>query len=193
MKIIERFKYFIRKFDFLKVYHSPFKPFMPKFYIGKIAIGTPYFFPRRWVKFSNAEAIEEAIKSFNNFNHVAKSFDEWYKHYKNHSKAVKKTIGFDIVSLGWKTKWTSNDFRFEFNPVWSFVFYKWQIAILFQPPNHHHYWECWLYYNKRTKGTTKERIEQCRNKFPQTWTTHYSDDKKETTDYYNLILKNKWK
>ena len=45
-----KIKYFFKKFEFLKVYNSPFKPIIPKLYIGKVAVGTPYFFPRNWVK-----------------------------------------------------------------------------------------------------------------------------------------------
>jgi hypothetical protein len=35
--------------NWLKVLNSPFKPFRIKFYIGKTAIGVPYFYPRKWV------------------------------------------------------------------------------------------------------------------------------------------------
>jgi hypothetical protein len=73
----------------------------------------------------------------------------------------------------------------------SFVFFKWQIAVKFIPEHYMCYWEAWLYYTRETKGTTADRIAQCRKKAPQTWTSH-SEGKKETTDYYNLILKKKW-
>ena len=73
----------------------------------------------------------------------------------------------------------------------SFVFFKWQIAVMMIPDYDNNYWESWLYYTRETKGTTAERIAQCRKKAPQTWTRH-SGDEKETTDYYDLILKKKW-
>ena len=45
-----RLKYFTNDFYFLRVYNSPFKPLKLNFYCGKIALGTPYFYPRKWVK-----------------------------------------------------------------------------------------------------------------------------------------------
>ena len=32
----------MNNFTFLKVYNSPFKPFIPKLYIGRMTIGVPY-------------------------------------------------------------------------------------------------------------------------------------------------------
>jgi hypothetical protein len=40
----------MKDFRYLKAYFSPFKLLKPRFYIGKTAIGTPYFYPRKWVK-----------------------------------------------------------------------------------------------------------------------------------------------
>ena len=40
----------MKTFEFLKVVNSPFKRPKLKWHVGKIAIGTPYFYPRRWVK-----------------------------------------------------------------------------------------------------------------------------------------------
>ena len=45
---MNKIKYFLKQFIFLKALNSPFKPIIPRFYIGKIAIGTPYFYPRIW-------------------------------------------------------------------------------------------------------------------------------------------------
>ena len=44
---------------------------------------------------------------------------------------------------------------------------------------------------KHITKTTEARLALCRKKAPCTWTSH-SEGKKETTDYYNLILKKKW-
>ncbi len=197
-------KYFIKDLDFLRVYNSPFKAPKLKFYCGKIAIGTPYFYPRKWVK-GTPKLIHDAVlkhiekeKRYNELNpnhaRTIKSYDELYEERKSYSYAVTKKIGFDFVSLGWKTKWRSNDYRFEWSPMISFVFFKWQIAVTFVAPHLDHYWESWLYYTRETKyiaKTTKARLALCRKKAPQTWTRH-SDGKEETTDYYNLILKKKW-
>ena len=67
----------MNRFSFLRVLFSPFKLFGLKFYFGKVAIGVPYFYPRRWV---------ESEKP-------------------GYTKPVPKKIGFDIVGLGYKTKW----------------------------------------------------------------------------------------
>jgi len=114
----------MNKFTFLKVYNSPFKPFLPKLYISRVAIGVPYFYPR-------------------------------------------KKVGFNLVGLGYKTKWSDTDYRFEYNPMWSFVFYKWQMALIFMPVDcNYHYWEAWLYYYYNTKGTKEERIRECKKEYP---------------------------
>lgn len=82
------------KFTFLKTYFSPFKTLKCKWYFGKVAVGTPLFYPRKWK--SSGDGM---------------------------MKPVPKRIGFDFVGLGWKTKWSEDDFRFEWAPVWSFVFF----------------------------------------------------------------------
>jgi hypothetical protein len=151
----------MKKFEYLRVYNSPFKPPKIKLYYGKVAIGTPYFLPRKWVK-----------------------------NGKGYLTAVPRKIGFDFVGLGWKTKY--DDYRFEWSPLISFVFFKWQIAVTFVAPELDHYWESWLYYTRETKGTTKQRIAQCRKEAPQIWTTTKSDGTRITINYYNKILKTKW-
>ena len=72
----------MKKLRYLKAYFSPFKPLKPRFYVGKTAIGTPYFYPRRTVK--------------------SKTKPGW-------SEFVPKKIGFDFVDLGWKTKYSIED------------------------------------------------------------------------------------
>lgn len=202
MTLKNRIKYFIRDFDFLRVYNSPFKPLKLKFYCGKIALGTPYFFPRKWVKATPALAIKAAVKKSrdarqwnkNNPTYLRKekSFRELYDESLTRLHAVPKKIGFDFVPLGWKTKY--DYYRFEWSPMISFVFFKWQIAVTFVAPHADHYWESWLYYIKETDKSAPiaDRIAQCRKKAPQTWSRRHSDGKEETVDYYDLILKKKW-
>ncbi len=48
------------KFEFLKIYNSPFLHPKVKFYFGPIAIGTPYFLPRNWVKATPERAMQAA-------------------------------------------------------------------------------------------------------------------------------------
>lgn len=161
--MINNIKYFFEKFDWMKVYFSPFKPPKPKLYVGKVAIGTPYFLPRRWVK---------------------------NKEKKGYLKPVPKYIGFDFVDLGWKTKFDS--YRFEWPPIWSFVFFKWQIAVMFITEEDTHFWECWLNYEYETnkKDTTDKRIKDAKEKEPCVW-SRYNGDIEESICYWDHILKTK--
>ena len=200
MTLKNKIKYFIKDLDFLRAYNSPFKAPKLKWYCGKIALGTPYFFPRKRVKATPERAHQatlDSIKSTEEFNkrnpeytRSIRPYDEIFASKINYSYAVPKKIGFDFLPLGWKTKWDS--YRFEWSPMISFVFFKWQIAVTFVAPHADHYWESWLYYTRETKGDTAERVAQCRKEAPQTWSRHHQDGTKETTDYYNLILKKKW-
>lgn len=156
----------MKRFGYIKAFNSPFKRPKLKWYFGKIAIGTPYFYPRRWVDNPDKPG---------------------------YRKAVPKKIGFDFVSLGWKTKWTDTDYRFEWSPLVSFVFFKWQIAVMIIPEEQNHYWEAWLYYNNNTdkEKSQRERIQQCKEGFPLNYTV--SDGKTKTkVNYYNKILKEKY-
>lgn len=193
MNIKTRFKYWIKELMFLRTYNSPFKPLKLKWYIGKTVKGVPYFLPRKWVKCTNENIIKEATKSLNDSKLVKKTFDDWCDYYKGYSKAVSLKIGFSSCSLGWKTKWTDTDFRHEYNPVWSFVCFGYQIAITFYSPYDSHYFEPFLFYYYATDRTKsrQERVKECREKFSCTW-NKYSGDKKETINYYDLILKKKY-
>ena len=156
-----KLNYLINQFNWIKVYLSPFKTPIPKLYIGKVAIGVPYFYPRVINKKTNI-------------------FEP-------------KKIGFDFIGLGWKTKWGNTDYRFEWAPVWSFVFFGYQIAITFVPIEPHRYWECWLYYSRDTdkKIPVKYRLKQAKTEFPSVWT--YRKDKVETEIcYWDVILKKKY-
>lgn len=157
----------LNKFKWMKIYFSPFIPPKIKFYFGKIAIGTPYFYPRKWVKHPEKEG---------------------------YLKPVPKTIGFDFVDLGWKTKWEKTDYRFEYAPIWSFVFFGYQFAVFFVSEFNDELWTAWLYYKNHTDQTknVSERIEECRNNFSLTYTQYGSDGTNEIIDYYNLILKEKY-
>lgn len=182
------------KLKFLRVLNSPFKPFRLRWYCGKTSVGTPYFLPRKWVKYTKKDAEESAIKSMNDPNKVKKTFEEWVESYKNYSKAVPKKIGFDLVELGWKTKWGETDYRFEYSPRLSFVFFGYQIAIIVDAIESDRYWEAWLYYENHTdhKKSKKERIIECIKEFPLNFVRYSQGEKKEEINYYNYILKNKY-
>lgn len=157
----------MNKFKFLKVFNSPFKRPKLKWYFGKVAIGTPYFFPRKWV--NNPEKPGYKI-------------------------AVPKKIGFDFVGLGYKTKWDEHDYRFEWGPLWSFVFFKWQIAVSFNVSDPHHYWVCWLTYENDTDKDlpTEDRIKIAKEINPEIWTSSRGEGKKETICYWDKVLKEKY-
>ena len=188
-----RLKYFLRKFDWMKVYSSPFKPPVPKVYIGKTAIGTPYFLPRVWKMLTTQEATDKATAELERNPNAKKiGFEKLFYDYSRRSKSVPKKIGFDFVGHGWKTKWSDTDYRHEWDPVWSFIFFKWQIALIFRPVEADHYWECWLYYSKNTVGKTETRLNKARKKFPCVWNSTRDGIKTETC-YWDVILKDKWK
>lgn len=190
---MSKLKYVLQDLKWLKVLNSPFKAFSIRFYAGKTQIGTPYFLPRKWVKYTDEDAKAAATKAMADSRLVKKSMDEWYNEYKRYNKAVPLKVGFSYCGLGWKTKWTNIDFRYEWGPVLSFVFFGYQIALTVGHKYSSHYWEAWLYYEYATDKTKskRERIEQCKKEFNQTWTVHQNGNK-ETIDYYQLILKTKY-
>jgi hypothetical protein len=152
--------------EFISYFNTPFVRPKLKFYFGKKAIGTPYFYPRR------------SVKDPTNPTRL---------------KFVDKKIGFDFCRLGWKTKWTNTDYRYEWSPIISFVFFKWQIAVTVRVDNPDHYWTSWLYYQNNTDKTKSkfERIIECQKDFPQ----NYISKKNGVTtkiNYYKLILKKKY-
>lgn len=190
--------------DVLKIYNSPFKRPRLKWYFGRVAIGTPYFLPRKWIKPTHEMAVEAAMEEIANaedwnnrnpnsdFKHKVRELDVVYAEKLNHLFAVPKKIGFDFVNLGWKTKWNNLDYRFESQPIISFVFFKWQIAVIISAPvasiGMSHYWEGWLYYFFDTKGTKRERIEQCKKHFPLGYSSV-----NQVINSYDVILKDKYK
>lgn len=194
----------MNKLSYLKAFCSPFKRPKLKWYFGPVAIGTPYFLPRKWVTPNHEMAVEAAMEEIANrenwnernpqsqWKKDIPPLDVMYQDMLKRTFPVPKKIGFDFVRLGWKTKWTGTDYRFEWAPLWSFVFFGKQIAVIFKAPEQDHYWEAWLYYENNTTGTRQQRIDTCRTKFPMKW-TRYSKDGERSVDYYDLILKTKYK
>jgi hypothetical protein len=200
---MKNIRYIIEDLRWLKVLNSPFKPFNVRCYIGKTQVGTPYFLPRKWVKATpefRTKAALEHIKREENWNKInsnstrkIKSFDELYEEYKGYSFPIPLKVGFSYCGLGWKTKWTNTDFRYEWGPVLSFVFFGYQIALTVGHKYVSHYWEAWLCYEYATdKNKSKvERIRECREKYPQTWKV-LENGTETTVDYYDLILKTRY-
>jgi hypothetical protein len=166
--MLRNIKYFIEHFYYLKAFWSPFKPPNIKLYLGKIALGVPYFFPRK------------TIKSKTNPGKYEFKYLKWF--------------GFNYCGLGYKTKWTSTDYRHEWNPVYSFIFLGLQFCISIVPKHDLHYWESWLYYNFKTDSSKSktERIKQCIKEFRNTWTVFSNDGAERDVNYYNHILRNKY-
>jgi hypothetical protein len=202
-----KLKYRLERLRWWKVLFSPLKPFTIKWYVGKLALGTPYFYPRKWVKATPERAKKAALDHIkrqedwnkanpnSKFQHTIKPFDELYKDYLKHRFAVQIKVGFDSCSLGWKTKWTDTDFRFEHGPMLTFVFFGYQIAAIVKPPTDwpSPYWEIWLCYEYATDKTKSksERIKQCREIMPQIWRS--SKNGVETRiDYYEQVVKPKY-
>jgi hypothetical protein len=197
-------KYTLESLRWLKVLNSPFKPFSVKFYAGKTQIGMPYFLPRKWVKATPERAYKAAsdeIESQEKWNKLnpeytrkVRSVGELFEEKMKCRFAVPLKVGFSYCSLGWKTKWTNTDFRHEWSPILSFVFFGYQIALIAYSKYQSHYWEPWLYYEYATDKTKskRERIEQCRKEATQTWTSHKQNEEPVTTDYYTKILKSKY-
>ena len=198
--MISKLKYKLKELRYWKILFSPFKPFRIRFYAGKLAIGVPYFYPRKWRKLNEQEVIEKAksmmekqIKAVAVATDVPQlTLEQWIEKSRGYMTAVPIKVGFNSCGLGWKTKWTDTDFRHEYDPVLSFVFFGYQIAIQIKEPEFQ-CWEAWLYYEYATDKTKskRERIAECRRDYPQTWTTHQGDTR-VTIDYYNRILKRKY-
>ena len=190
---MNKIKFFIERSRWLKVLNSPFKPFKVSMYAGKTQVGVPYFYPRKWVKYTEEDIQKAMEKHRTNKNYVQHLDTKLYEMYKGYTKAVPIKVGFSYCSLGWKIKWSDTDYRHEWNPVLSFVFFGYQIALTFYSPYPDHYWTSWLYYEYSTDKTKSkmERVEQCRKEFPQIWTSS-KDGVDETIDYYDRILKRKY-
>ena len=188
----------MKNFTFIKSFFSPFKRPKLKLYIGKVTIGTPYFLPRRWRNPTKQYAKEMALKKYkewglkklNNNKIKIPNYEQIYNDILRSKISVSKKVGFDFVGLGWKTKWDDKDYRFEWSPLISFVFFGLQIVVMVIPPKQSHYWEAWLYYENNTDKTKSktERIKQCREEFPMKYEVTKNGDT-NIVDYYNKILK----
>ena len=190
--ILKNLKY---KLSFLKVLNSPFKGLRLKFSFGDIEYGTPYFLPRKWVKYSKKDCIE-AFEKDCDASEVLKATRDW-KYYKKYKKAVQiKYFGVNFTTLGWKTKY--EDYRFEWSPSISIVMFGKQLFISILPKvdiDKHIvaldcYWEAWLTYENLTDKTktTEERLEELKTIYSCTWGS--PDD--GYIDYYPIILKEKY-
>ena len=105
---------------------------------------------------------------------------------------VPRKFGLDLIHLGWKTKWTADDIRHEWNPAISFVAFGKQLYFQFS----YDYliedvWCAWLYYSKYTnkKLSKKDRLNQTIDNYSLTYTKYSKDNSPIVIDYYPKILK----
>lgn len=198
MKAIKRIKSWINhNISFLSLLNSPFKPLKLVWYFGEISHGTPYFLPRKWVKFTLADAkdaVDKETAKLEGRGHIIKrTYEERVKSFMRHSKPVQvKYLWFDFVPMGWKTKW--DDYRFEWNPAISIVIFGKQLHIAIVPNINPRcwqdiYWEAWLNYSRRTdrKLSKEERLKELFKIHSCTWRSSEG-----ATDYYPYILKEKY-
>jgi hypothetical protein len=205
---MKKLRYILEDLKWLKIYNSPFVFPKIRVYIGKTQIGVPYFFPRKWIKATPKLATKAALQEIERakkwnakhpdakFKRTVRTFEEVYNDkMKNRMFPVPLTIGFSYCGLGWKTKWSEHDYRHEWDPVLSFVFFGYQIALTVTHEHSSIYWESWLYYEYATDKTKSkcERIAQCKEETPLTWTRFENGTKKTTFDYYEHILKPKYR
>ena len=104
----------------------------------------------------------------------------------------KKLIGFAKCRLGYKTKWTSDDYRHEWNPGFSFVFFDFQIAVAFTHEHDARYWEGFLYYYFDTEGTVEDRLRWAIKGFPMIYYRSDGEDRYYVS-YWDKIVKKKYK
>lgn len=155
-------------YGWLRVINSPFVKLKGKFkWYKKPTAGTPYFLPRRWIKNKAGYSTAKPIKYF----------------------------GINYWSLGWKTKWSSTDVRFEYSPGLSIVLFGTQIVISPIPDCDNkaldHFWEAWIIYNKHTDKNkpVEDRIKESMELYPAIW----GRNNNERINYWNYILKDKYK
>lgn len=128
------------KLKWVKILISPFKPPKPKFYFGKIRVGTPYFLPRKWVKSTTKKGYKEAVPC------------TWFK--------------ISLVALGWKDKYGP---RHEWNPMLSIVLLKRQFVISFVMDDRAwESWLYYKYYTNKELSVL-ERLVICQEEFPNVW------------------------
>jgi hypothetical protein len=191
----------MRTTPYYKALFSPFKPLTLKVYAGKIAVGMPYFFPRKLVPLSETEVNEWADKEVVQLIANGQSYDYTtiLQNARRQRKFVNRRFGFDYIGLGYKTKWSNTDYRFEWSPRLSFVCFGYQIVFTVVPKlpkdiSIDYYWESWLYYNYNTDATKtpKERIAETRKERPGMITSYRKGNDPITTCIWDSILKSRY-
>jgi len=187
------------KFKWIKILFTPFVLPQVKFYAGKTRVGVPYFYPRKWVKLTHKDKHKAALKDLAKFKKYieenpdskvpVKTYEQLYDSFKNYTKPVDLKIGFSSCGLGYKTKWSNTDYRYEYGPVYSFVFFGYQIAIMIGHDHPDQYWCAWLYYEKHTdkRLSKEERIKDCIKNFPLIYTVWNKAGERSVNYYYEVL------
>ena len=107
----------------------------------------------------------------------------------------KRKFGFDFCGLGWKTKY--NEYRHEYDPVFSFVFFNKQIALIWSAPIKNiaeNYWEAWLFYYNETDHIKDKlsKLKYCINKYPCIYTVYKGKNKHEIINLYDIAIKEEY-
>ncbi len=108
-----------------------------------------------------------------------------------------------FVPLGYKTKWSNTDYRFEWSPALSIVLFGKQLHIKIEPKikkdnnfsfYEDSYWSCWLVYEYHTDTTLskEERLKHTMEIYPCIW-SHSNGEKTTVENHYYYILKNNYK
>lgn len=173
-----------------------------KYYLGSIIHHTPYFLPFRFCKsiLKIRKLIlrpeEEILKILSN-NQYAKRKDYVYTNLPTVRRSWNKIVklfnahyyiewGYPIsigsIPLGYKTKWSDNDYRFEWCPMFYIYFFYWQFTIHWISPLYmkedmfnDHYFEKFLFlkhYDMNVKEA-KKNWKWKNSKGKSTWTNKY--------------------
>lgn len=159
------FKYRLKyNWEFLKIYNSPFERPKIHLYIGKAALGVPYYLPRKWVNSKDGGSVAKPL-----------------------------TVGFKMCGLGWKTKWEDIRHEWNPRISFVFFGKQIALTFTSGTEYDASYWEAWIYYEKYTdkNDSVEERLLDCFNKKSCTWVSTVGE-KKVTVNHYEYILKKKW-
>jgi len=162
-----------------EVKNSPFKPLKRKIYVGQIKYYVSYFLPCNYCptlisfrKLKMRSPNEKAAYSekhpyikgndliFNNFPIVRRSKYVVLKLFKSYWY-VEVGVPITIVKadLGYKCKYGTP--RFEQTPLFIFFFFKWQIAIIYEPETDDidTYWEMYIWWRDYCNKDLKKAEE----------------------------------
>ena len=163
--------------EILKKIKGVFKPPQKRYYLGKLAYGTPYFYP--WNFNSTIFTIKKNKAKFSRCS----SFKLF-----NYNISYGWPIYITWYGLGWKDKFDSP--RYEWSPSFQIYFFKWQFCIFWEAPdgNSDKYYEQILWY----LNYSNKNIEVAKNTWgwvdfktkKSTWNDEYLEWKYKNIELY---------